>query len=73
MVENQQNHSVSPVPASDAYADGHAKNKKDTKMIDLNINPQRMNEHGSNNQVRLITHPYMCYLFHFGLKRISTW
>lgn len=54
MVENQQNHSVSPVPASDANADGHAKNKKDTKMIDLNINPQRMHEHGSNNQVRLI-------------------
>ncbi|XP_030975125.1 B-box zinc finger protein 19-like [Quercus robur] len=50
VVENQQNHSVSPVPASDANADGHAKNKKDTKMIDLNINPQRMHEHGSNNQ-----------------------
>lgn len=60
MVENQQIHRVSPVPASDANADGHA--KKDTKMIDLNINPQRMHEHGSNNQVRLITHSYMCYL-----------
>uniref|UniRef100_A0A2N9IAE9 B box-type domain-containing protein n=1 Tax=Fagus sylvatica TaxID=28930 RepID=A0A2N9IAE9_FAGSY len=47
MVENQQSHRVSPVPVSDAKADGNAKMDK---MIDLNLNPQRMHEHGSNNQ-----------------------
>jgi hypothetical protein len=59
MVENQQSHRVSPVPVSDAKADGNAKMDK---MIDLNLNPQRMHEHGSNNQVRLMTHPYIYYL-----------
>lgn len=47
VVENEQSHRVSPVPVSDAKADGNAKMDK---MIDLNLNPQRMHEHGSNNQ-----------------------
>ncbi|KAK9284293.1 hypothetical protein L1049_023464 [Liquidambar formosana] len=37
--ENQQNHRASPVPMLDANVDGHA--KMDTKMIDLNMKPQR--------------------------------
>ncbi|KAF7828936.1 B-box zinc finger protein 18-like [Senna tora] len=48
MGEKQQNHRM-PTPEHDA--DGHA--KMENKMIDLNMKPHRIHEHGSNNQVRV--------------------
>lgn len=53
MGENQQNHRASPVPISDADADADGHSKMD-KMIDLNMQPHRMHEQASNNQVRMI-------------------
>lgn len=52
MGENQQNHRASPGPISDADADGHPRMDK---MIDLNMQPHRMHEQASNNQVIVIT------------------
>lgn len=46
--ENQQNHRVSSVPVVEADADGHV--RVDPKMIDLNMNPQRIHEQVPNNQ-----------------------
>lgn len=49
MTENHQNHGVASVPMLEANMDGGG--KMDTKMIDLNSNPQRMHGQTSNNQV----------------------
>lgn len=51
MGERQQNHRMPMVPASEADANGHA--KMETKMIDLNMKPNRIHEQASNNQVRV--------------------
>lgn len=48
MTENHQNHGVASVPMLEANMDGGG--KMDTKMIDLNSNPQRMHGQTSNNQ-----------------------
>uniref|UniRef100_A0A7N0UBX8 B box-type domain-containing protein n=1 Tax=Kalanchoe fedtschenkoi TaxID=63787 RepID=A0A7N0UBX8_KALFE len=46
--DNQQNHVSSPVPIIDSNGDSHV--KRDTKMIDLNMKPQRIHKQASNNQ-----------------------
>ncbi|KAE9448278.1 hypothetical protein C3L33_19834, partial [Rhododendron williamsianum] len=48
MTENHQNHAASSVLMLEANTDGGS--KMDTKMIDLNSNPQRMHGQSSNNQ-----------------------
>ncbi|KAK6924454.1 B-box-type zinc finger [Dillenia turbinata] len=52
MRDNSQNHQIPSAPTSDGNADGHK--KMDTKMIDLNIHPQRIHEQASNNQVAIV-------------------
>lgn len=48
--ENQENHRVSPVWTAEANnADGHA-SMRDTKLIDLNINPYKLHDQSPNNQ-----------------------
>ncbi|KAK7376055.1 hypothetical protein VNO78_34905 [Psophocarpus tetragonolobus] len=51
MGEKQQNHRMPLVPTPEPDADGHA--MMGTKMIDLNMKPQRIHEATSNNQVRV--------------------
>uniref|UniRef100_A0A2P2LM04 B-box zinc finger protein 19-like n=1 Tax=Rhizophora mucronata TaxID=61149 RepID=A0A2P2LM04_RHIMU len=45
---SQQNRRTSPLRMLDGNPDGHA--KRDTKMIDLNMKPHRINEQAPNNQ-----------------------
>ncbi|KAJ4845462.1 hypothetical protein Tsubulata_042723 [Turnera subulata] len=47
-VQNQPPHQISTIPMSDANSDGHG--RKDAKMIDLNIKPNRVHEQTPNNQ-----------------------
>ncbi|KAK7360157.1 hypothetical protein VNO77_02136 [Canavalia gladiata] len=47
--EKQQNHMMPLLLMPEPDADGHA--MMETKMIDLNMKPQRMHEQNSNNQV----------------------
>ena len=50
--DNQQNHHrLSPV--REANDDGHA--ESDTKMIDLNMKPQRVHGQAANNQVQMLS------------------
>ena len=49
MGEKQQNHRMPLVSTSEPDADGHA--KMETKLIDLNMKPNRIHEQASNNQV----------------------
>ncbi|RYQ79930.1 hypothetical protein Ahy_Scaffold1g106672 isoform A [Arachis hypogaea] len=49
MGEKQQNHRMPLLSTPDPDADGHA--KMETKMIDLNMKPNRIHEQASNNQV----------------------
>lgn len=51
MGEKQQNHKMPMVPTPGPDADGHA--KMESKMIDLNMKPNRIHEQVSNNQVRV--------------------
>ncbi|KAF8012589.1 hypothetical protein BT93_I0683 [Corymbia citriodora subsp. variegata] len=46
--ENHQNHRPSSVEVPDGDADGHA--KMDSKMIDLNMKPNRMHDQASYNE-----------------------
>ncbi|TXG59762.1 hypothetical protein EZV62_014335 [Acer yangbiense] len=48
MGQNQQNHRASSLRLAEDNVDGNA--KMDTKLIDLNMKPQRTHEQGSNNQ-----------------------
>lgn len=59
MGDKQQNHRM---PTPEHEADGHA--MMDAKMIDLNMKPQRIHDHGSNNQVR-VDGKFFC-LINFG-------
>ncbi|OIV94829.1 hypothetical protein TanjilG_22026 [Lupinus angustifolius] len=51
MGEKQQNHRMPMIPSPEPGADGQA--KMETEMFDLNMNPNRIHEHTSNNQVRV--------------------
>lgn len=51
MGEKQQNHRMPLLPTLESDADGHA--KMETEMFDLNMNPSRIHEQASNNQVRV--------------------
>lgn len=51
MGEKQQNHRMPMVPTPGPDADGQT--KMETKMIDLNMKPNRIHEQASNNQVRV--------------------
>jgi len=51
MGEKQQNHGMPLLSTPGPDTDGHT--KMETKMIDLNMKPNRLHEHTSNNQVRV--------------------
>jgi len=51
MGEKPQNHGMPLLPTPGPDADGHT--KMETKMIDLNMKPNRLHEQASNNQVRV--------------------
>ncbi|MED6181356.1 B-box zinc finger protein 19 [Stylosanthes scabra] len=46
--DKQQNHRMPLLSTPDPDSDGHA--NMETKMIDLNMKPNRLHEHASNNQ-----------------------